>query len=144
MPSIDTTFTSTEWTLLVRVPGQVVAAAAAVGRDPGAGTVAQALAGLDAVAAGRGSPNPLVREVVGAIYAERDTDAEPAAGRDAVLDGCRRAAGILAVRSPDDRDAYRDWVMSAAERVRAAAGPGDPPGDAGQRLLAELADALGG
>jgi hypothetical protein len=143
MPSIDTTFTRAEWALLVRVPGQVVAAATTAGQDQGAGTVAQALAGLDAIAAGRGSSNALVRRVVGAIYAERDADAGAVAGREAVLDACRQAAGILAVRSPGDRDAYRDWVMSAAERVCRAAGPGGPSGDAG-RLLADLATAIGG
>jgi hypothetical protein len=145
MPSIDTTFTRAEWTLLVRVPGQVVAAATAAGQDQGGGTVAQALAGLDAIAAGRGSPNELVRRVVGAIYAERDADAGGGTGRDAVLDACREASAILAVRSPGDRDAYRDWVLSAATRVcGATARPGRPSGAAGQRLLADLATALGG
>jgi|SRR5215467_8403447 len=144
MPSIDTTFTRAEWTLLVRVPGQVVTAATAAGQDQGAGTVAQALAGLDAIAAGRGSPNALVRQVVGAIYAERDAEAGPLGGREAVLDACRQAARIIAGHSLEDRDAYRDWVLWAAERVCAAGGPGDTPGDAGQRLLADLATALGG
>jgi hypothetical protein len=143
MPSIDTTFTRAEWTLLVRLPGQVVAAATVAGQDRGTATVAQALAGLDAIAAGRGSSNALVRRVVGAIYAERDAEAGAVAGRAAVVDGCRRAAGILAARSADDRDAYRDWVLSAAERVCGTGRRDGPSGDAG-RLLADLATALGG
>ncbi|HKD97469.1 MAG TPA: hypothetical protein VKB69_07670 [Micromonosporaceae bacterium] len=144
MPSTDTTFTRSEWTLLVRLPGQVVAAATAAGQDHGTGTVAQALAGLDAIAAGRGSPNALVRNVVGAIYAERDAEVGSVAGHAAVVDACRQASEILAVRSLDDRDAYRGWVLSAAERTCGAGRPGGSPGGDARRLLADLAGALGG
>ncbi len=141
MPSTDTAFSLAEWSLLVRLPGQVVTAATAVGRGTGPATVAQALAGLDAIAAGRGSSSALVRRVVGTIYAERDAETGVPDGVDGVIAGCRRAAEILADRSPDDSAAYRRWVLTVADRTCGAA---PDEGSDGALLLADIATALGG
>jgi hypothetical protein len=144
------TFSPEEWELLVRLPGQVVIAATSAEADGSRRTVAEGLAGLDALAAGRSSPNALVRNVVATIYAERD-DAQPAAeefvdraaGLAAVLMSCHRAAGLLAERSPDeDRAAYRAWLQSIAERVCGAATSGGVLGFGGDRISAAEAQFL--
>jgi hypothetical protein len=120
-----------EWVLLTRLPRAVLIAATASaaagpaghsGPGPGSGaaspgrrrTVAEGLAGLEALAAGRFSDSDLVRAVVSAIYAE--TDERPAVGP--VLGDCRRAAVALAARAdPADSAAYRQWVQHVAARV---------------------------
>lgn len=157
---IDSMFTHAEWDLLVRLPGRVVVAAAAADADGPRRTMAEALAGLDAIAAGRQSPNPLVRTVVGAIYAERDTGRAMAGSSSAerpdrattfaqVLVTCRQAAAMLAERaSPEDRRAYERWVESIAVRMWDAAQPRGQFSGAAQitnterRFLAEMADAF--
>jgi hypothetical protein len=158
---IDTTitrYTNAEWDLLVRLPGRMVAAATC-DETAGAGqSVIEALAGLNAIAAGRGSPNALVRQVVGTIYAELDLDSPSTRDVDAadetasfapILAACRQAAAILAEHGSDaDRLAYEKWLESIAIGVCDAL---PMTGDvvaimmrmATERcLLAELADAF--
>ena len=121
--------------------------------------MAEGLAGIDAIAAGRGSDNALVRGVVGTIHAEREDEQASAeefsdreAGIAAVVAAARVAAEIIAERSsPVDRDAYRDFVASIAARVCGAARSGGVLGvgavavsEAEQRFMDELADAFGG
>jgi hypothetical protein len=127
-----------EWELLVRLPGRVLVAA---------------------TSAGRASPSRLVRDVVTAIYAERDRDAPVAeefvdarAGIAGVLAECRAAAQTLADRVPaPDAAAYRAWLAAIAGTVCAAARSGglfglggEPVSEAEQRFLDELAAALVG
>src|SRR5437762_13482060 len=86
-------FRRAEWELLVKLPGRVVVAATSAQADPPWRTVAEGLAGLDAIAAGRASASRLVRDVVTAIYAETQDD-PPVAGNlrertTEVLAGCR-------------------------------------------------------
>lgn len=158
---IDTTitrYTRAEWDLLVRLPGRMVAAATS---DDSAGaqqSMIEALAGLNAIAAGRGSANALVRQVVGTIYAEPDIDspatrpvgaADDSAGFADILAACRRAAAILADHGSDaDRLAYEKWLESIAIGVCDAS---PLTGDIGMTmmrmateryLLTELADAF--
>src|SRR5437773_1936167 len=89
-------FLPSEWDLLVRLPGRVLVAATSAGRDSApdsaAQTVADGLAGIEAIAAGRGAGSRLVREVVAAIYAERDADDDLPIGTGGVLAECRVAA----------------------------------------------------
>jgi hypothetical protein len=118
-------FTSEEWDLLVRLPGRVVVAATSAEADTSRRTVSEGLAGIEAIAAGRGSGSRLVRDVVGAIYHESDDDApaaeefrDRAGGIADVLDSCRVAARVLAERAGrEDTDAYRHWLESIAARV---------------------------
>jgi hypothetical protein len=148
---LDTTitrFTRAEWDLLVRLPGQVVVAATA---DPDGtpGSMAEAIAGLDAVAAGRGSTNALVRQVVGTIYAEPDSESSVAEGGFGsaadrtsrfveVLVACRHAAAVLAAHgSAADRLAYERWLTSIAFRVC-------PPADRPDGSTASGSTASGG
>lgn len=161
---VDTLFTRAEWDLLVKLPGKVVIAATSAEADSPARTVAEGLAGLDAIAAGRSSDNPLVRRVVATIYTEPDT-AEPdegvataeefvdrAAGLAGVLDACRVAAGVLARRAePDDRRAYQAWIFSIADRVCGVSRSGGVLGIGGvavspaeREFLADVTVALGG
>jgi hypothetical protein len=168
-------FTAGEWDVLVRLPGRAIVAATSRASGPPAPrppttpragqaattgavrtvdddprrTVAEGLAGLEAVAAGRSFDSDLVRGVVAAIYAERAADrpdatlAEPRHSRQALLADCREATRILARRAdPGDSAAYRQWVQSIVARVRAAAHtPSEPPA-ADRALLAELGRAL--
>lgn len=150
-------FTRSEWVLLVRLPGQVVVAATSAEADSPGRTVAEGLAGIDAIAAGRKSPNPLVRRLVEMIYAETDDDAPVAeefadrvTGMAEALANCRTAATMLATRAPSgDREAYAAWLYSIASRVCAAARSGGLLGvggaqvsDAERRFLTDLEAAL--
>jgi hypothetical protein len=125
----EMSFRREEWDLLVRLPGRLVVAAtrAEPGRDRR--SVAEGLAGIDAVAAGRSSVSRLVRDVVTAIYDEglpADEVADPATAVAEVLIACRSAAGLLAERvGREDADAYRHWLESIATRVCHAARSGD-------------------
>jgi hypothetical protein len=150
------TFERDEWELLVRLPGQVVVAATSAEADSPRRTVAEGLAGIEAIAAGRDSASGLVRDVVTTIYHETGTPSaaeeyrDPASGIAGVLACCRRAAGVLAVRAGrEDADAYRHWIEAIAARVCHASrgtdllGFGGPPvSEAEWHFLAELAAAF--
>jgi hypothetical protein len=151
-------FQPEEWELLIRLPAQVMIAATSAEADSARRTVAEGLAGLDAIAAGRAFDSDLVRAVVAAIYAEQDMEA-PAAqefadrpeGIAEVLGNCRMAAGVLSGRAdPADSAAYRQWLQSIAARVCEAARTGGVLGLGGDVLstaerefLDDLAIALG-
>jgi hypothetical protein len=133
-----------EWELLTRLPARVIVAATSAEPDAPRRTVAEGLAGLDAIAAGRAFDSDLVRAVVSAIYAEADEDrpaaeefTDRAAGLAEVLDACRRAAGVLAARAdPADSAAYRQWVQSVAARVCGASRSGGVLGLGGEQVSA--------
>jgi hypothetical protein len=149
-------FRRDEWELLVRLPGQVVVAATSAEADSPRRTVAEGLAGIEAIAAGRDSVSGLVRDVVATIYHETDTPPaaeeyrDPAAGISGVLACCRRAAAVLATRAArEDADAYRHWIEAIGARVCHASrgtdllGFGGPPvSEAEWHFLAELAAAF--
>jgi hypothetical protein len=154
-----TTFTRAEWRLLVRLPGQIVVAATSAEADSPRRTVAEGLAGLDAIAAGLQSPSPFVRRVVAMIYAERDDDPpaaeefdDRAAGLAEVLAKCRQASAMLTARCPaGDREAYAGWLRSIAERVCSASRSGGVLGigaartsEAERQFQTDLGRALGG
>jgi hypothetical protein len=114
-------------------------------------TVAEGLAGLDAIAAGRSSDSDLVRAVVAAIYAEPEEDRpQPLADRDGpraelaqVLADCRRVVDVLRTGAdPADAAVYGHWVQQVAVRVCAASGSAGEPGRRG--FLDDLAVALFG
>jgi hypothetical protein len=158
---IDTTitrYTRAEWDLLVRLPGRMAAAATSDETAGARQSVIEALAGLNAIAAGRGSPNALVRQVVGTIYAELDRDSpstrdvgivDETANFAPILAACRQAAAILADHGSEaDRFAYEKWLESIAIGVCDAL---PMTGDVGatmmrmateRYLLAQLADAF--
>jgi hypothetical protein len=122
-------FTARQWEFLVRLPGRVIVAAAAAGEaDPTADprrTVAEGIAGLEAVAAGRSNDCDLVRDVVTAIYAERAPAGRPAGAgaSDDIVAACRRATKVLARADPADSAAYRQWIQSIAAPGCAAGRP---------------------
>jgi hypothetical protein len=146
-----------EWELLTHLPARVIVAATSAEPDGPRRTVAEGLAGLDAIAAGRAFDSDLVRAVVSAIYAEADDDrpaaeefTDRAAGLAEVLAACRRATDVLAARAdPADSAAYRQWLQSVAARVCGAARSGGVLGLGGEhvsaaerRFLDDLAIAL--
>jgi hypothetical protein len=155
-PRTQLPFDPDEWKLLVKLPGRVVVAATSAQADPPWRTVAEGLAGLDAIAAGRASASRLVRDVVAAIYAETEDD-PLAAGKvrertSDVLAGCRSAARVLAERAcREDFDAYRHWLEAIAARVCRVARTGGVLGVGGQLVsptergfLADLGAAFDG
>ena len=174
VPFPATGLTAQQWRLVTKLPAEIMIATIAIqdGGPPGHGdpgvarkrhTVAEGLAGLDAIAAGRSSDSDLVRAVVAAIYAEPEEDRpeedrpqesphrhEPQAMRTQVLSDCRRGVDILrASADPADGAAYRHWVQQVAVRVCTAARSGGVLGIAGEaigsperRFLDELGAAL--
>lgn len=108
-----------EWDRLVRLPRQVLVVASA-----GDDTV-DAVAGVEAIAAGQRSRALLVRGVVAAIFAEQVTDAAPL-DRQGVLAECGAAVRMLAGRlGTDVALAYGEWLMDVAASVgRTAWRPG--------------------
>jgi hypothetical protein len=167
MPSQPTLSQSTEmplsrqeWELLVRLPRRVLVAATSAERDSGRHTVAEGLVGIESIAAGRASNSRLVRQVVTAIYAERDAEddeapaaeefRDPEAGIAAVLEESRAAMRVLKDRIPlTDTRAYGNWLLSIATTVCEAARTGGVLGLGGapismaeQRFLDDLRDAL--
>jgi hypothetical protein len=161
-------FAAEQWRLLSKLPAEVMIATVSLwesGPRRGAAsaaraqrrTVAEGLAGLDAIAAGRWSDSDLVRAVVAAIYAEPEEDPpmvdlapalsgaganrgagaeatdlapseDPLAQRARMLAGCRRVVAVLrASADPADSAAYRHWVEQVAVRVCRAAQSGGAP-----------------
>jgi hypothetical protein len=123
-PAGTVTLPDAHWWLLVRLPGQVMVAAASAGADDPRQMVGESLAGLEGIAAGRSSDSDLVRAVVAAIYAESAGPhplvdrRDPARRAAATLSACRRAVAVLAEHAdPADSAAYRQWVQSVAVRV---------------------------
>jgi hypothetical protein len=108
-----------EWDQLVRLPRSVLVVASA-GDD-----AVDAVAGVEAIAAGQRSRALLVRGVVAAIFAEQVTDIGPA-DRAGVLAAVGAAARLLAERfGPDVAAAYGEWLMEVAASVgRTAWQPG--------------------
>ncbi|MEU7873251.1 hypothetical protein [Dactylosporangium sp. NPDC049140] len=112
---VDLPLRRPEWDLLVRLPRAVLVAACAGDER------VDAVAGVEAIAAGQRSRALLVRGVVAAIFAEQltdndidDTAAEPAA----VLADCGYAVRLLAERiGPDVALAYGEWLMDIAASV---------------------------
>jgi hypothetical protein len=157
---IELPFSREEWELLVKLPGRVVVAATSAQADSARRTVAEGLAGIDAIAAGRASASRLVRDVVAAIYAETEDDDQPVAeefhdrpaGIADVLGACRAAGRLLVARTGrEDSDAYRHWLEAIAARVCQAARTGGLLGlgvplvsPAERQFLAELAGAFDG
>ncbi|MFG1884396.1 hypothetical protein [Micromonospora sp. NPDC049102] len=148
-PLTTAVYSAAEWDLLTSLPARVLVAAAAPGAGRPERGVMAGLAGLAAVAAGRGFDSDLVRAVVAAIYARHDGAPTPTARLTDLVDllaACRAAARVLRRRAdPADSAAYRQWVQSVAARVcRAVPGlDGGPVGPADRRFLDRLGDALG-
>lgn len=120
-------FPVTEWRRLVQLPAEVMVATIAVEENGPHRTVAEGLAGLDAIAAGRASDSDLVRAVVAAIYAqpEPEEDRPVSADRERVLADCHQVGRILRTYAdPADAAAYRHWVEQVAVRVCHAARSG--------------------
>jgi hypothetical protein len=142
-----------EWEHVTSLPAEVMIAAIGLLADPPGRTVAEGLAGLDAIAAGRISDSDLVRAVVAAIFAEQVADrpsTAPVRDGSRVLADCRRVAEILRARVElADANAYRHWVQQIAVRVFAASRsggvfrlPGERLGGAQRAFLDRLAAAL--
>ncbi|MET7878013.1 hypothetical protein [Micromonospora profundi] len=148
-PLTTAVYSAAEWDLLTSLPGRVLVAATATGPGRPERGVPAGLAGLDAVAAGRGFDSDLVRAVVAAIYARHDGVPAPTERLTDMVDllaACRAAVRVLQRRAdPADSAAYRQWVQSVAGRVcRAAPGPGGlATSPADRRFLDRLGGALG-
>jgi hypothetical protein len=142
-------FPPAEWDLLVRLPGRVLIAATEVERGSVRHTVAEGLAGIEAIAAGRVSSSRLLRDVVAAIYAEQSGEgdsrefADPRSGIASVLADCWVSARSLEKRATSgDAVAYRDWLVDIAVTVCAANRVEGRVTPAERRFLADLSLAL--
>jgi len=148
-------FRADEWGHVTSLPAEVMIASIGMLADPPGRTVAEGLAGLDAIAAGRISDSDLVRAVVAAIFAEQVPDrpaapAVPVREVTRVLADCRRVTEVLRARADlADANAYRHWVQQIAVRIFAASRsggvfrlPGERLGGAQRAFLDRLAAAL--
>lgn len=142
-------FPPDQWRTLMRLPAEVMIATIGALPPDHRRTVPVGLAGLDAIAAGRGFDSDLVRAVVAAIYAEPEDPAatadpaDPATGRARMLTTCRRAVVTLReYADPGDAAVYRHWVRQVADRVCAAAHPGGGPVTAPERALLDELGAI--
>jgi hypothetical protein len=115
-------FDRDEWELLATLPRRVLIAALAAAPEDGRRT-AEGIAGIEAIASGLASPSPLVREVVGAIYAESHVvDEDPTSDGVQTLAACRYANEVLTERAaPADAAAYRGWIGHIAAVVTGVA-----------------------
>jgi hypothetical protein len=119
-------FDRDEWELVVTLPRRVLLAAVAAVPADGR-RAAEGIAGIEAIASGLASGSPLVREVVGAIYAESYQDPDESdASTDVItvrtLAACRYAAHVVAARcGHEDAAAYREWLLHIAAVVTGVA-----------------------
>jgi hypothetical protein len=147
--TIAMSFPPAEWDLLVRLPVRVLIAATAVERNSVGHTVAEGVAGIEAIAAGRASPGRLLRDVVAAIYAEQagDSDprefADPRSGIASVLADCWVGVRTLERRAcTAEAAAYGDWLVDIAVTVCCATRGQGRVTPAERRFLADLSLAL--
>lgn len=142
----DQGFSDKEWGLLVGLPQAVLMAASAAEHDGSRRTMAENAAGLDAIAAGRGSGSPLVEAVATELVArvgdpERGDEvpviepSDPAAYGTDVLQRAGEAATLLARRVDEgEAGAYKHWLVSIAEQVVSAAATGGVLGFGGELI----------
>jgi hypothetical protein len=135
-----------EWSLLVGLPQSVLTAASAAESDGARRTHAESAAGLDAIAAGRESPSPLVTAVATELVTrvgDPETGEElpaieppdPAVTIADALARARQAAGLLAERFDDgEAGAYKHWLVEIAEQVVGAAASGGVLGIGGEQV----------
>jgi hypothetical protein len=141
-------FGAEEWNLLLDLPQNVIAAASAAESDSTRRTLAEGVAGLDAIAEGRGSGNPLVETVAGKLVRRLG---DPAHGADSpiargnvdansMIESClarvSTANDVLRKVSDGDAGAYRHWLVSIAESVVSAATTGGKMGVGGEQVTA--------
>lgn len=160
----ETTFNDEEWSLLVGLPQSVISAASAVEKNSMRGTLAEGEAGLEAVADGRQSGNPLVEAIAGELVfrvgGDPDLGEEPPVAivpDDAdtyigeTLSRAKQASALIAEKlAPGDAGAYRHWLVTIAEQVVEATSSGGILGIGGETVSAaegafvhRLAEALG-
>jgi capsid protein len=146
--SYETIFTDQEWSLLVGLPQAVMSAASAVEKNSARQTLVEGEAGLDAVADGRQSGNPLVEavatELVFRVGGDPDLGEEPpivVVPDDAatyVAETLRRAKAartLLAEKVGEgDAGAYRHWLVMIAAQVVEAAPTGGVFGIGGEQV----------
>jgi hypothetical protein len=124
--ALSLAFSRDEWELVVTLPRRVLLAAVAAA-PAGGRRAAEGIAGIEAIASGLASSSALVREIVGAIYAESVPDTEESAADAGVttvrtLAACRYAAQVVAARTGiDDAAAYRGWLLHIAAVVSGVA-----------------------
>jgi hypothetical protein len=146
----DTVFNDAEWSLLVGLPQSVLSAASAVDHNSAKRTQAEGEAGLEAIADGRQSGNPLVEavatELVDRVGGDPElgeeppvvvTPPDPAAYVTDTLSRAREATALLAAKAGvGDAGAYRHWLVTIAEQVVAAAPTGGLFGIGGEQVSA--------
>jgi hypothetical protein len=134
-----TAFTPEQWSLLVRLPRWVAAAASASQPDGPLRTAAEREAGMVTIAHARGSGNAFVEGLARQLIDEFD-DPDPGvidfrnkeAGITRVLERAQAANQLLtAVADGADAAAYRNWLLGVTDVVIRAARTGDVLGIGG-------------
>ncbi len=156
-------FSDDEWLLLGSLPPMIGAVTAGVGKS-GLGTIKEAFASIKAVMGGAGQypDNALIGELM-ARASSWEEARERASGKhrqikekleqrgirtpeqfkEYLLEECRRTNQLLADRvSADEAAEYKEWVISIAEKVAAAAKEGGFLGFGGERISKEERELL--
>jgi len=159
-----TDFSTAEWETLRDAPNLVVLAMAIAGASGFFGSIAEALAPSGVIRDALRGSNPLLRELcekdemlasVESIKSRAKAGGDFAhiqsALRKEAIDKSRTAVELLRQKgSPEDREAYREFLITLGDKVANAAKEGAFLGFGGERvsqhertLLAELAEAVG-
>jgi hypothetical protein len=159
-----TDFSSAEWEVLRDAPHLVVLAVALAGASGFFGSIAEAMAPSSIIGDALKGENQLLREVCekeeakasiesikNLAKASGDFAGIQAALRKEAIDRSRAAINLLQQKgSPEDLQAYKDFLIQLGDKVANAAKEGAFLGFGGERvsehertLLAELAEAVG-
>jgi hypothetical protein len=156
-----TSFTPEEWTTLLKSPGMagLVVVAASPNGPIGAVQESFAIGKVITETKAKGGANELITAIAGDIMTpegRKSAQAMELFGKSAAdiktaaLDTCKRAAAIVAAKSPPEADAFKGWLMQISKAVSEAAKEGGFFGfggtlvsEAEQAALKETAAALG-
>jgi hypothetical protein len=141
-------FGDAEWNLLVGLPHAVASAASLAQADGVRRTRIEGEAGLAAIADGRESASPLVRQIAAQLIERIGGDPElgeepavvvepedPTAYVDDTLERAGRSVELLADQVDEgEAGAYRHWLATIAEQVVGAASSGGVLGIGGDRV----------
>jgi hypothetical protein len=152
-------YTAEEWELLLRAPFMASMAVVAASPSGPIGVVKEMFAVGRVLAEGgtEGSTNELISALVSDLKAGQHPASPTESGssieeaKDLALKACREVAALLARKAPAaEAEAFKRWLLTAAQQVAAASKEGGFLGiggvrvsDAEQAALAEVEGALG-
>jgi hypothetical protein len=149
-------YSAEEWKAVTEAPIMAGTLVSIADMSGPVGLVQEASAMLkSSVESGLRSPSEVIKAVAEQLKDQKKPDTpdlpkDRAQAKAALIDGCKRAAEIVAQHSPDEAEPYRQWLFGVATATANAAKEGTFLGFGGTRVsegersvLDELATALG-